>query len=188
MGGRLATSEPCPPCRLQGWVFNVVPWLVAIPASLLSGLLSDHLINQGEVQGRAGRGGEPPRGAGGVLGRGRGPGFLREIRTGAETQRGTGRPWGGLGPPGPRTLSEHTHAAGWCPHPRPHTWAHAHEGLGCPPQARPGPPLPAPSPQQAGWDSHRAVGGGGGCGGRGGGSCGGQRTAANDPRPPLSRL
>uniref|UniRef100_A0A8B9Y5F2 Voltage-gated purine nucleotide uniporter SLC17A9 n=1 Tax=Bos mutus grunniens TaxID=30521 RepID=A0A8B9Y5F2_BOSMU len=31
----------------KGWVFNVVPWLVAIPASLLSGLLSDHLINQG---------------------------------------------------------------------------------------------------------------------------------------------
>uniref|UniRef100_A0A8C3X9G8 Voltage-gated purine nucleotide uniporter SLC17A9 n=1 Tax=Catagonus wagneri TaxID=51154 RepID=A0A8C3X9G8_9CETA len=31
----------------KGWVFNVVPWLVAIPASLFSGLLSDHLINQG---------------------------------------------------------------------------------------------------------------------------------------------
>ncbi|XP_054433465.1 voltage-gated purine nucleotide uniporter SLC17A9 [Pteronotus mesoamericanus] len=31
----------------QGWVFNVVPWLVAIPASLLSGFLSDHLIRQG---------------------------------------------------------------------------------------------------------------------------------------------
>ncbi|XP_032734711.1 solute carrier family 17 member 9 isoform X5 [Lontra canadensis] len=30
-----------------GWVFNVVPWLVAIPASLFSGFLSDHLINQG---------------------------------------------------------------------------------------------------------------------------------------------
>nr|XP_055163494.1 solute carrier family 17 member 9 isoform X2 [Nyctereutes procyonoides] len=29
-----------------GWVFNVVPWLVAIPASLFSGFLSDHLINQ----------------------------------------------------------------------------------------------------------------------------------------------
>lgn len=32
----------------QGWVFNVVPWLVAIPASLFSGFLSDHLISQGE--------------------------------------------------------------------------------------------------------------------------------------------
>lgn len=28
-------------------MFNVVPWLVAIPASLFSGFLSDHLINQG---------------------------------------------------------------------------------------------------------------------------------------------
>lgn len=32
----------------QGWVFNVVPWLVAIPTSLFSGFLSDHLINQGK--------------------------------------------------------------------------------------------------------------------------------------------
>ncbi|NXS22985.1 S17A9 protein, partial [Mystacornis crossleyi] len=32
----------------KGWVFNVVPWLVAIPTSLFSGFLSDHLINQGE--------------------------------------------------------------------------------------------------------------------------------------------
>nr|XP_015099424.1 solute carrier family 17 member 9 isoform X7 [Vicugna pacos] len=31
----------------KGWVFNVVPWLVAIPAGLLSGLLSDRLISQG---------------------------------------------------------------------------------------------------------------------------------------------
>ncbi|XP_076973534.1 voltage-gated purine nucleotide uniporter SLC17A9 isoform X1 [Tamandua tetradactyla] len=31
----------------KGWVFNVVPWLVAIPASVLSGFFSDHLINQG---------------------------------------------------------------------------------------------------------------------------------------------
>ncbi|XP_071067906.1 voltage-gated purine nucleotide uniporter SLC17A9 isoform X2 [Dasypus novemcinctus] len=31
----------------KGWVFNVVPWLVAIPAGLLSGLLSDHLISRG---------------------------------------------------------------------------------------------------------------------------------------------
>ncbi|XP_005410058.1 PREDICTED: solute carrier family 17 member 9 isoform X3 [Chinchilla lanigera] len=32
----------------KGWVFNVVPWLVAIPASLFSGFLSDQLISQGE--------------------------------------------------------------------------------------------------------------------------------------------
>nr|XP_060480608.1 voltage-gated purine nucleotide uniporter SLC17A9 [Panthera onca] len=38
---------PRPPSSLQGWVFNVVPWLVAIPAGLFSGFLSDHLINQG---------------------------------------------------------------------------------------------------------------------------------------------
>ncbi|XP_053104934.1 solute carrier family 17 member 9 [Hemicordylus capensis] len=31
----------------KGWVFNVVPWLVAIPMSLFSGFLSDQLINQG---------------------------------------------------------------------------------------------------------------------------------------------
>ncbi|XP_045689644.1 solute carrier family 17 member 9 [Phyllostomus hastatus] len=31
----------------QGWAFNVVPWLAAVPASLFSGLLSDHLISQG---------------------------------------------------------------------------------------------------------------------------------------------
>nr|XP_031289335.1 solute carrier family 17 member 9 isoform X5 [Camelus dromedarius] len=31
----------------KGWVFNVVPWLVAIPAGLFSGLLSDRLISQG---------------------------------------------------------------------------------------------------------------------------------------------
>ncbi|XP_037667106.1 solute carrier family 17 member 9 [Choloepus didactylus] len=31
----------------KGWVFNVVPWLVAIPSSLFSGFLSDHLISQG---------------------------------------------------------------------------------------------------------------------------------------------
>lgn len=37
---------------LQGWVFNVVPWLLAIPASLFSGLLSDHLISQGECWGK----------------------------------------------------------------------------------------------------------------------------------------
>uniref|UniRef100_A0A8C6T3I4 Voltage-gated purine nucleotide uniporter SLC17A9 n=1 Tax=Neogobius melanostomus TaxID=47308 RepID=A0A8C6T3I4_9GOBI len=31
----------------KGWVFNVVPWLVAIPSSVLSGCLSDNLIGQG---------------------------------------------------------------------------------------------------------------------------------------------
>ncbi|XP_052040505.1 solute carrier family 17 member 9 isoform X5 [Apodemus sylvaticus] len=31
----------------KGWVFNVVPWLLAIPASLFSGFISDRLINQG---------------------------------------------------------------------------------------------------------------------------------------------
>ena len=48
----LAASEDPAPSSLQGWVFNVVPWLVAIPASLFSGLLSDRLINQGEPWGR----------------------------------------------------------------------------------------------------------------------------------------
>ncbi|KAM4692004.1 voltage-gated purine nucleotide uniporter SLC17A9 [Rhinophrynus dorsalis] len=31
----------------KGWVFNVVPWLVAIPSGILSGILSDYLITQG---------------------------------------------------------------------------------------------------------------------------------------------
>uniref|UniRef100_A0A3Q3M3S3 Voltage-gated purine nucleotide uniporter SLC17A9 n=1 Tax=Labrus bergylta TaxID=56723 RepID=A0A3Q3M3S3_9LABR len=31
----------------KGWVFNVIPWLIAIPSSLFSGCLSDHLISQG---------------------------------------------------------------------------------------------------------------------------------------------
>eukprot|EP00079_Xenopus_tropicalis_P014063 XP_002944466.2 PREDICTED: solute carrier family 17 member 9 [Xenopus tropicalis] len=31
----------------KGWVFNVVPWLFAIPAGILSGLLSDSLITRG---------------------------------------------------------------------------------------------------------------------------------------------
>lgn len=47
-----ATSEVVPTPSVQGWVFNVVPWLVAIPASVLSGFLSDHLISQGESWGR----------------------------------------------------------------------------------------------------------------------------------------
>ncbi|KAM5304640.1 voltage-gated purine nucleotide uniporter SLC17A9 isoform 3-T3 [Glossophaga mutica] len=43
--GPLETALPEGFCL--GWVFNVVPWLVAVPASLCSGLLSDHLISQG---------------------------------------------------------------------------------------------------------------------------------------------
>uniref|UniRef100_A0A8C8LRC7 Voltage-gated purine nucleotide uniporter SLC17A9 n=1 Tax=Oncorhynchus tshawytscha TaxID=74940 RepID=A0A8C8LRC7_ONCTS len=31
----------------KGWVFNVIPWFVAIPSSLFSGCLSDHLISRG---------------------------------------------------------------------------------------------------------------------------------------------
>ncbi|XP_056403789.1 solute carrier family 17 member 9 isoform X2 [Hyla sarda] len=31
----------------KGWVFNVVPWLVAIPSGVFSGFLSDYLITQG---------------------------------------------------------------------------------------------------------------------------------------------
>ncbi|KAJ8257319.1 hypothetical protein GJAV_G00184320 [Gymnothorax javanicus] len=31
----------------KGWVFNVIPWFVAIPSSLFSGCVSDHLIGQG---------------------------------------------------------------------------------------------------------------------------------------------
>lgn len=31
----------------KGWVFNVVPWMLAIPASLFSGFISDRLISQG---------------------------------------------------------------------------------------------------------------------------------------------
>ncbi|XP_060794048.1 solute carrier family 17 member 9b isoform X2 [Neoarius graeffei] len=31
----------------KGWVFNVIPWLVAIPSSLFGGCLSDHLISLG---------------------------------------------------------------------------------------------------------------------------------------------
>ncbi|CAH2303111.1 solute carrier family 17 member 9 [Pelobates cultripes] len=31
----------------KGWVFNVVPWVVAIPAAVFSGFLSDYLISKG---------------------------------------------------------------------------------------------------------------------------------------------
>lgn len=63
--GAEAAALPSP----QGWVFNVVPWLVAIPASLFGGFLSDYLIRQGEP------------GAGEVLG----PGRLRLSLGGRET-------------------------------------------------------------------------------------------------------
>ncbi|XP_013000088.1 voltage-gated purine nucleotide uniporter SLC17A9 isoform X11 [Cavia porcellus] len=36
----------------KGWVFNVVPWLAAIPASLFGGFLSDHLISRGPAHPR----------------------------------------------------------------------------------------------------------------------------------------
>lgn len=81
-----ATSEVVPTPSVQGWVFNVVPWLVAIPASVLSGFLSDHLISQGESwgQGWAGghaqasphfgkQGGSPPGGVTTATGRGHAP-------------------------------------------------------------------------------------------------------------------
>lgn len=42
-------SSPLNMVFLQGWVFNVIPWLVAIPSSLFSGCLSDHLISQGRA-------------------------------------------------------------------------------------------------------------------------------------------
>lgn len=35
-----------PLCSQQNWVFNVVPWVVAFPSSLLSGYLSDWLLVQ----------------------------------------------------------------------------------------------------------------------------------------------
>ncbi|KAI4876605.1 hypothetical protein NFI96_018955, partial [Prochilodus magdalenae] len=31
----------------KGWVFNVVPWFVAMPSSLFGGTISDHLIREG---------------------------------------------------------------------------------------------------------------------------------------------
>uniref|UniRef100_A0A8C7QMM8 Solute carrier family 17 member 9b n=1 Tax=Oncorhynchus mykiss TaxID=8022 RepID=A0A8C7QMM8_ONCMY len=34
----------------KGWVFNVIPWFVAIPSSLFSGCLSDHLISRGNAR------------------------------------------------------------------------------------------------------------------------------------------
>ncbi|XP_053429405.1 solute carrier family 17 member 9 isoform X11 [Nycticebus coucang] len=52
--GTLETALPKAFCL--GWVFNVVPWLVAIPASVFSGLLSDHLICQAMLGGTHSRG------------------------------------------------------------------------------------------------------------------------------------
>ncbi|XP_072537038.1 voltage-gated purine nucleotide uniporter SLC17A9 [Salminus brasiliensis] len=31
----------------KGWVFNVIPWFMAIPSSLFGGIISDHLIREG---------------------------------------------------------------------------------------------------------------------------------------------
>lgn len=42
-----ALSKRLTMLSLQGWIFNVIPWFVAIPSSLFSGCLSDHLISQG---------------------------------------------------------------------------------------------------------------------------------------------
>ncbi len=35
---------------LQGWVYNVIPWLAAIPSALGGGYVSDFFINQGIKQ------------------------------------------------------------------------------------------------------------------------------------------
>ena len=35
-------------CCFQGWVFNVVPWLVTIPSGIGSGWVADYLIAKGE--------------------------------------------------------------------------------------------------------------------------------------------
>lgn len=32
---------------MQGWVFNVVPWLVTLPSSIASGIVADRLIANG---------------------------------------------------------------------------------------------------------------------------------------------
>lgn len=98
-----ATSEVVPTPSVQGWVFNVVPWLVAIPASVLSGFLSDHLISQGESwgQGWAGghaqasphfgkQGGRPPGGATTAMGRG----YTPESRTPSSSEPARGIPVG----------------------------------------------------------------------------------------------
>ena len=42
--GRLASSDAS---VLQGWVYNVVPWLCAIPLTVGGGYVSDLLINKG---------------------------------------------------------------------------------------------------------------------------------------------
>ncbi|XP_053429404.1 solute carrier family 17 member 9 isoform X10 [Nycticebus coucang] len=72
----------------KGWVFNVVPWLVAIPASVFSGLLSDHLICQAML------GGTHSRGHGGLQQADRTPLWPPPIRLqschGAEVHAGDG--------------------------------------------------------------------------------------------------
>ncbi len=37
------------PVVLQGWVFNVVPWLVTIPSSVFGGWIADKLVSSGET-------------------------------------------------------------------------------------------------------------------------------------------
>ena len=34
---------------LQGWVFNVVPWVVTIPSSIFGGWLADNMISNGKI-------------------------------------------------------------------------------------------------------------------------------------------
>ena len=36
---------------LQGWVFNVVPWVVTIPSSIFGGWLADNMISNGKLHG-----------------------------------------------------------------------------------------------------------------------------------------
>ena len=43
MKGRIHLVMKC----LQGWVFNVVPWLLAIPTGFLAGWISDTMTAKG---------------------------------------------------------------------------------------------------------------------------------------------
>lgn len=36
-------------CVFQGWVFNVVPWVVTIPSSIGSGWIADKMITKGDI-------------------------------------------------------------------------------------------------------------------------------------------
>lgn len=44
------TSGPSHACFLQGWVYNMVPWLCAIPLAVGGGYVSDVLINKGQTR------------------------------------------------------------------------------------------------------------------------------------------